>query len=157
MLHQIAAAGDDGLEPADYHLRELMTLLAFVAPVGEPVWADAEAGSRAEDLLTDAFLGLGVDLARGRLEPGALWKAWSPAGVRPGPLPRLADVAIGLPGAAPVRSGAAADTLLAALEGCRPTQPGYRELRGALTDLRNIAATGGWPTVADGPLLRPGD
>ena len=43
------------------------------------------------------------------------------------------------------------------LNGLAPARPAYDDLRRALAQYREFAAAGGWPTVPDGPLLRPGD
>ncbi|MFO7608431.1 MAG: L,D-transpeptidase family protein [Candidatus Krumholzibacteriia bacterium] len=155
LLAAIAAAGQDGLAPADYHLPELTSLLALVTPEGWPVWADAQATRRAEELLTDAFLGLGADLACGRVEPQALWKGWTAPADLPDPRPQLRAVALALPDAAADPDPTAAAAVTAALAACRPGQAGYHELRRALATLERAAARGGWPAVPDGPTLRP--
>ena len=154
LLAAIAAAGEDGLSPADYHLPELTSLLAWVTPGVGPVWADTQAARRAEDLLTDAFLGLGSDLACGRVGPSALWGEWTVSADRPEPLPQLCAAALGMPDAAADPDTAAVRAVTAALAACRPDQPGYSELRRALAELARTVAGGGWPVVPDGPTLR---
>ncbi len=157
LMGLIAAVGADGLDPEAYHLSTLHGLQALADPDGEPAWADAAAALRAESLLTDAFLTLGRDLARGRLDPEGLWDKWQPAAQRADPLPRLLTVLSGLPAAAPDAGTAAADTMAAALVACRPTQAEYQALQQALGRLADITAAGGWPAVEAGPVLHVGD
>lgn len=156
LLVAIAAADQDGLASADYHLPELTSLLALVAPEGWPAWADAEAARRAEELLTDAFLGLGTDLARGRIEPQSLWEGWAAPADLPDPRPQLRAAALALPDAAANPDPAAAATVTAALAACRPGQAGYHGLRSSLAALERTAARGGWPVVPAGATLHPG-
>ncbi|MGD9548403.1 MAG: murein L,D-transpeptidase [Candidatus Krumholzibacteriia bacterium] len=154
LLAAISAAGEDGLVPADYHLAELTGLLAWATPGVGLVWADNQAARRAEDLLTDAFLGLGSDLACGRVGPNALWGEWTVSADRPAPLPQLCAAALDMPDAAAAPDPAAARAVAEALAACRPDQPGYHGLRRALAELARTAAAGGWPVVPDGPNLR---
>ncbi len=51
----------------------------------------------------------------------------------------------------------AEDRVRGELEGLRPPHAGYRRLRAALARHRERAAAGGWPTVPEGPTIRPGD
>jgi murein L,D-transpeptidase YcbB/YkuD len=51
----------------------------------------------------------------------------------------------------------AQDRLAAWLDSLPPPYTGYDALRGALATYRGIAARGGWPTVPDGPDLKPGE
>ena len=157
LLAAIAAAGDDGLIPDDYHMSELAGLLAWVTPGLRPVWVDAQAVRRAEDLLTDAFLGLGSDLACGRVEPHALWEDWTVSAVRPDPMLQLCAAAVELPDAAGAPDPAAARAVAEALAACRPDQQGYHGLRSALAELERTVAGAGWPVVPDGPTLRLDD
>ncbi len=154
---QLACAGADGLDPTAYHLAELTPLLGQTTLSAEPILTNPETSRRAELLFTDAFLALGRDLALGRIDPGTLWEKWVPAADRPDPLPHLQRTLVNLPGASMVRRAGAEASVAAALAACRPDQPGYQKLRSALKSLVARALMGGWPSVDDGELLRPGD
>ncbi len=157
LLDRLAQARGDGLDPAAYHLTELMPLLEQVPSPTETIRTNPETARRAEVLLTDAFLALGRDLARGRIDPGSLWEKWVPEKNRPDPLPRLQQVLVDLPDAATARPAAADSVVVSALNACRPDRGGYPKLREAMLNLARIARSGGWPTVDRGQLLRPGD
>ncbi|MCP5372466.1 MAG: L,D-transpeptidase family protein [Hyphomicrobiales bacterium] len=53
-------------------------------------------------------------------------------------------------------AGAGAADLAAFLDRLAPADPAYADLRAALARYRAVAAGGEWPTLPDGPLLRPG-
>src|SRR5690606_38901998 len=50
----------------------------------------------------------------------------------------------------------AAGDVTAAFAAARPQSPLYGRLREALKAMRAMAAKGAWPTVPDGPALKPG-
>lgn len=135
-LAQLRAAIDDsaadGLNPADF----LATPLA-----------GAETLPRAarEILATEALARLAFTLRYGKANPRRLQPDWNYS--------RLLD------GASPVawiREAIEDDALPSRLAALRPTGTYYQALRAALAELRATAATGDWPTVADGPSLKPG-
>jgi L,D-transpeptidase YcbB len=119
----------DGLNPADYAITSLDSLLHRLSP--------GEAG-RLDSLLTRAFLLYARDLSGGRVTPAAVDTEWTAT-------PQRLDLAAFLNQAA---DGDAA-AVLSAME---PPQPGYRALRAGLMRYREIAERGGWP-VAIGQRL----
>lgn len=142
LLRQVRRAEADGLEPADYHLAALDSLIPRMAQGGE----EDRVRQRADVdlLLTDAFLLLGSHLLHGRLDPESVEPAWTASrdGLDMGGILLTS-----------LRPGA----VEAALERFRPTGPRYQALREELARLRAIAAEGGWETVPGGPTLEPGD
>jgi murein L,D-transpeptidase YcbB/YkuD len=122
-------AGADGLDPDDY--------VPFFLP------ASAHRPEAVEVALTEALLRLTGDLTRGRVDPARVHRDWDAQ-------PRAFDPAL-------VLRRVAGQGAVAAIEAARPPHPGYARLRDALARYRALAAGGGWPTVPDGPLLRPGD
>jgi murein L,D-transpeptidase YcbB/YkuD len=143
----IGRAGEDGLVPLDYHLDVIYDLLARVLkqsakhdplPFDPQLWADLDL------MLTDAFLLMGSHLAAGRVNPETLHGDWK---IKPG----LVDLSAILERA--VSSG----DIEAALARLRPAHRGYTDLREALARLGKLQAAGGWPSVALGETLHPGD
>lgn len=142
-LHRLEAAirrsGQHGLNPADYHLVELVELRARVV---------SERASRREAvdlelLASDAFMVLGSHLLNGRVNPETIDPEW------------LAN-----------RRNAQMDEVLAEalredrIEGMllelAPMQPRYRTMLSAADHLRRLANEGGWPVVAEGQKLEVG-
>ncbi len=131
----IAAAGLDGLDPADYGISRLRGLLAAQTP---------------EDLATlEVGLSLGVirlasDLAAGRLQPSQVDPEHY---IYPEEVDR-ADV---------IRAAAAnAEDIRGFIAGYEPQQDRYRRLKATYARYRAIAGAGGWPAVPEGPTLKPG-
>jgi L,D-transpeptidase YcbB len=144
----LAGTGDQGLRPENYHLDRIDRLLAAAdgdAATGAP--PDAAALARLADLdllLTDGALLCAAHLLAGVVDPVTIHPEWNARR-------RDADLAAFL------ASAIAADDLTGAFARLLPAYPGYRGLGDALARYRRIAADGGWPIVADGPALRPGD
>ncbi len=132
-LRQILSEVDqDGLRPADYPL----------PPLRPPL--DPDSLADFDLALTRTALRYAADLATGRADPAAVDSVWTAA-------PREIDVA-------DVLGGLVDSWRLPALRGTlSPPQPGYARLRTALARYRDIAARGGWPVFANGPVLAPGD
>ncbi|TAN18385.1 MAG: murein L,D-transpeptidase [Rhodanobacter sp.] len=145
-LDQLLAAlrdvATDGLDPQDYALDELQR--------GRAVLVDPRATpqQRAQfDLLaTDACLGALLHLYRGKVDPATLDTHWNFD-------PRQLDQARGLKA---VRDALAQGTVGELFARARPQHPLYGQLRTALAKLREVAAQGGWPAIADGATLKPG-
>lgn len=127
----IERAGDEGLNPDDYHCARLTQ--EKLAPLDR------------ELLATDAFLTLALHLATGKTDPGRLFPGWNFA-------PRVS-----LP-LSPARLAAvlAQGEIDAYLEELLPTD-GYAALREAFRHYRRIARQGGWPALPPGKSLRLGD
>ena len=130
----------DGLTPSDYHLATLERLLQ---ERGKSTSPDLEAD--VDILLTDAIAGM-IDHARyGRVRPVSLNPAWNVD-------PRE--------GAPPLEKAiervAAANSVGEEIEAAKPSHFIYRGLIGALAQLREVSARGGWPTVPPGKSIKPG-
>lgn len=132
LITAVEAARTHGLDPEDYHLSLLQAV--------DPMVADEDA----DQLATDAYLTLAAHLLTGRLDPVSVEPDWT-AGRRG------RDLAAYLQGA--LSSGAITESL----EALAPAQPGYDALRAALARYRALADEGGWPSVDEGPTLRPGE
>ena len=145
LLGEIKQAERDGMRPADYHLAAI-EMLVDAATTALPVDESGQARLLADTdiLLTDAFLLFYVHVAKGRVNPETLHKDWLMAS-------RDIDLRYAM-------AAAESETSLADLfQNEWPDHRGYAGLRAALAEMRRLAAAGGWPTVPEGPTLRPGE
>jgi murein L,D-transpeptidase YcbB/YkuD len=134
---------NDGLDPADYHFEALDKYRAELRRV-KALPPDEQAG--LEVLATDAMM-LGLyHLYLGKVDPEKLSSQWNfsskPVDMERGfqALTRALD------------SGQIRETFQRA----RPQHVWYQRGRERLREYRALAAAGGWPTVPEGPTLKPG-
>jgi len=142
LLAGLASVEGDGLLPEDYQLSQLK------ATVEAPDWADASPQRRAEFEVTatGAYITALVQLARGKVDPVRLDPTWNfdPTAIDPQEGMTLLQTSID------------ERSIDQAFATARPQNPLYAKLRDALAQLRATASEGGWPTVPDGPVLKPG-
>ena len=144
LLATIRESEREGLNPHDYHLAAIESLLSGIRGKrsgGKPF--DPEEGSDLDLLLTDAFLLYGSHLLAGRVNPETLhtdWVAYNP------------DMDL----AALLESALAGDNVATTLRGLLPPHPGYAGLQNALMHYRNLASSGDWPVIPPGENLRKG-
>jgi murein L,D-transpeptidase YcbB/YkuD len=134
---------NDGLDPANYHVDALDRYRAALRSA-KALPPDEQAG--LEVLATDAMM-LGLyHLYLGKVDPEKLSSQWNFAS-------RPVDEERGF--AALTRaldSGQVRETFQRA----RPQHVWYQRGRERLKEYRALAAAGGWPTIPDGPTLKPG-
>ncbi len=130
LLDALNAAGKEGLNPADYHI--------FAMARGR-LPAD-----QLELLLTDAALRYAHDQMSGRFEPRHMDPEWLIAA------PPAADSADALQAALDRHQ------LAQWLDSLPPPHPAYAQLRTALARYRSLAAHDPWPTLGEGPSIKPG-
>jgi L,D-transpeptidase YcbB len=131
----IDAAPEWGLRSADYPLA-----------AESPAAGDERTIARAELMRTAALIRLAAHLHHGKLDPVSYRARDDFAPVEPGfDVRRLLDDALSEP------------ALAALLESLGPRTEIYSQLRAALRNHRAIADAGGWPPIAPGPTLHPGD
>ncbi|HSR42172.1 MAG TPA: L,D-transpeptidase family protein [Longimicrobiales bacterium] len=140
LLSVLRSAVDEGLRPGDYHLPEIDALLRSRSADPED---DLCRRVDAELLLTDAFLVYASHLLQGRVNPERIEPEWIANR-------RGTDFAVVLADALDGRG------ISAAFDALEPREEGYRLLRAALTRLRAVARSGGWPRVPGGESLRAG-
>ena len=128
-----ATADQVGLDPDDYDASTIDGLLSAGTP---------DQRAELELRLSLSLLEITSDLASGRLEPQQV-------------NPELFVYPQEVDPAAVIRDAAGAQDIAAFVAGYEPAQPEYRRLKAALADYRALAAAGGWPTIADGPTLKP--
>jgi murein L,D-transpeptidase YcbB/YkuD len=131
----LIAADVQGLEPADYHIRQIAGLAA----------ADTEVDRVDRDLLiTDALLRYAADVSVGRL--GAQQTDERAAGPEAG----------GFPATLAVAAAGTADELAQFLTALPPRSAEYEALKGKLAELRRLPETDAWLPLPDGPSIHPG-
>lgn len=135
VLRELQRAGEQGLDVENY----LVTPLAQLSAVRDPAKV--------------AELDVLMSLAAARFAHDLGWGITLPSEVDNGndyaARPFAADEVIARLVQAPDAG--------AALRGYEPATFVYRELKQALSELRAVAAAGGWKTASDGPVLRQGD
>ncbi len=142
-LRQVA---EDGLDPGNYHLATLESLIEEVRTAQRkgPRKVRTETLADLEMLLTDAFLLCGSHLVHGQVNPETIQSEWFVKG-------RVEDLA------AVLEKGLRDRDIPGALASLRPRVAVYEGLRKAFRDLRDLAAAGGWPDLPPGPKLVKGD
>jgi L,D-transpeptidase YcbB len=135
---------NDGLDPSDYHLEALQSYRLDVrmkSPLTLQDRADLEL------LATDAFM-LGLyHVYLGKVDPVKLSSQWN---FSQRPTPSFDE------GLQRFSARLAAGEIRQAFDSARPAHVWYQRGRDRLKDYRAIAAAGGWPTLPDGPTLKPG-
>ncbi|KPK71688.1 hypothetical protein AMJ87_06955 [candidate division WOR_3 bacterium SM23_60] len=147
LIDAINDARLEGLEPRDYHLTLLERTRAelqadlqkkFSSPLDQERFADFDL------LITDAFLIYASHLLAGRINPETIDPEWRANR-------READLADVLQKALDTHK--VKETLRELL----PEYPGYWRLRSTLPMYREIAASGGWPVIPEGPAIKKGE
>ncbi|MGE5505113.1 MAG: L,D-transpeptidase family protein [Actinomycetota bacterium] len=95
-------------------------------------------------LVSDALMRFGTDLAIGRVQPQRMYGGMGPE-TRPA-----------FDGQAFLRALAAGKPFAEVAQAVAPSYAGYVRLVQALAHYRTIARAGGWPTIPDGPSIKPG-
>ena len=139
----IEATALDGLSPADYHLGEIRRVQSLIAN-GRVL--DAAARAALDIGLTDSLIRLGYHQRFGKVNPYDLDPDWNFAREFRNRDPALV-----------IQEAIDADSLAGYVENLFPREELYRQLQAYLAKYRDLAASGGWPVVPDGPTLRPGD
>jgi len=148
-VQMIRQSGREGLKPITYHLSIIETLAReLVTDLGRPWGREFSQAQRPEValelLLTDAYFVYGGHALAGQIDPKLLGEEW------------FADrVAVDL--APPLQRALETDNVAVFLSQLRPSHRGYAGLQKAWAYYQDIAARGGWPTIADGPVLQKGD
>ena len=137
---QVLHAADHGLNPNDFHARQLARLVKARAESIDP-----ERAADVEILCTDAMVRLFVTLRFGKLDPSSLDPAWnfSREIEAKDPVDVFNHILV---------TGEVSKSLAAAA----PQNDFYRSLQAALGRYRHIREKGGWPVLPPGPVLKTG-
>ena len=142
LLELVIASSADGLDPADYH-REAVA--RGVATLDEAGTLTPVEQVELDILFTDALVRLAYHERFGKINPYTLDPQWN--------FNRQFDATDPVTALQAVID---APSLRQRLDDLIPRGWFYRAMREALARYRRIVAAGGWPTVPDGPTLRPG-
>jgi murein L,D-transpeptidase YcbB/YkuD len=140
LLAALRASAGDGLDPRDYHVPAIETLMR--AP------ASAQRAADIDLLATDAVIRLAYHLRFGKVDLATVEPDWTFA--------TKAERENAEPPARALENAVEQHRVPAALDALRPTHWIYPALRRALEQYRAIEAAGGWHAVPDGPAPRPG-
>jgi murein L,D-transpeptidase YcbB/YkuD len=145
-LTALLLVDQDGLDPKNYHLVAIGSLLAEIDAAGKKGIRHVQPESLVdlEMLLTDGFLLCGSHLVHGQVNPETIQSEWSIKG-------RVEDLA------AVLEKGLAAKDIPGALDSLRPANSFYRGIRKAYVEYAALADAGGWPGFPPGPKLVRGD
>ncbi|HKI85926.1 MAG TPA: L,D-transpeptidase family protein [Thermoanaerobaculia bacterium] len=143
LLGCLRRAGQEGLEPRDYHLAAIAAGLAREAESSHKV-ASAPSPVELELALSDAFLAYASDLAWGRVDPRAIGEAWGIDAEDLDPA-ALLEQALGGRGVS------------ASFCSLVPEHGDYEELRQALVSYRALEGRGGWPLLPPEFRAAPGE
>ena len=136
----VIAAAEEGLIPADYHLATINAALSGEqTPEGNDYTLDRDI------LFSDALILLGEHILHGKVDRRDVEEK---EGLAAGPRPEV-DVDFYLNA---LRSG----RIAAAMRERAPQHPNYQILKEGLALYKQRAGQGGWPTVPQGPSLKPG-
>jgi murein L,D-transpeptidase YcbB/YkuD len=134
MISAICNSSSDGLNPDDYHIKEIGDLMQKIISSEMP---DVEDANRLDYLLTDSFLLLSSHLSSGKTDPETidpLWKVTKRV-VNPD-LEKIID------------STLERGNISEILQHLIPVHPDYFYLRNALSKYRQLQADGGWKTFS---------
>jgi L,D-transpeptidase YcbB len=130
MIASIHNASQDGLNPDDYHLKEIEDLNDKLATASKVRIEDA---GRLELLLTDSFLLLAFHLSVGKTDPETIYPQWE-----------ISRRNAGLAWDKLVDSVLKGNNITEALQNMTPVHSEYHNLKKALAKYRLIEELGGW-------------
>jgi murein L,D-transpeptidase YcbB/YkuD len=141
LVGAIEATAAEGFDPEDYLLDEVRSVYGeFLAG-----FADPQARSTADILLTEVVIRMGYHQLFGKVNPTTLNADWNFRRDLDGRDPAAMVEEI-------IESRSPAESLMSLV----PRGWLYSGLKRALAEYRRIEANGGWPGIPDGPTLRPG-
>jgi murein L,D-transpeptidase YcbB/YkuD len=142
LIVAIEATAAEGLDPADYYVDDVRVVYEEL----QAGFSDSYARATADILLTEVLIRMGYHQLFGKVNPSTLNADWNFRRDLDG-----RDPAVMVQDILDSRSPA---------EGVMNLVPRgwlYRGLMNALAEYRRIEASGGWPSVPEGPTLMPGD
>jgi murein L,D-transpeptidase YcbB/YkuD len=143
LIRLAESTAEDGLDPSDYHLEALQRVRAGLA-AGQRF--DATERAAIDIGMTDSLIRIGYHRRFGKVNPNDLDPNWNFEREL-----RRRDPAMVF------QDAMDADSLAGYLDRTFPRDELYRRMQAYLLQYRDLAASGGWPRVPDGPTLRPGD
>ncbi|MDH3989726.1 MAG: L,D-transpeptidase family protein [Gammaproteobacteria bacterium] len=142
LIAVIRATEDDGLDPSDYHLEQIE--YAYNELLGGRL-TEATEWAPQDLILTDSLIRLGYHQLFGKVNPYTLDPNWN----------FRREMNDGDPATA-IQDAIDSPSLAEHLKTLFPRGWVYEEFKAGLARYREIAASGGWPIIPEGPTLRPG-
>jgi murein L,D-transpeptidase YcbB/YkuD len=143
LLDAVCTIREDGLDPQDYHLKELLLYQKATRTTGNN---DHWLSTDFDILLTDSFIRLIYHLYFGKVDPATLHPGWNLFRQLNNRNPARIILEI-------IQGGAIRSTI----DSLRPKNPEYLRLKTALAQYRKIQSNGGWAPIPKGDILRKGD
>lgn len=134
---------DDGLNPEDYHLKELLLYHRAIQAIGQ---GDPWLSTDFDLLLTDSFIRLAYHMYFGKVDPATLNPGWNLSRQFKDRNPAKVILEI-------IDAG----SIKATIDSLKPQNPAYLRLKAALSKYRKIELNGGWAPIPEGTVLRKGD
>jgi len=135
LLQVLEGSSYDGLNPEDYDIKAIRTLMEL---------SDPEALAELDLRLSLSLMQFLSDLGSGRTEPSALD-------------PELFVYPRDIDKAQAIKEAADSDDISVFVGRYRPRQVDYWRLKGVLANYRAMARVGGWPKVDEGPIFDAGE
>lgn len=143
LIQLLNDANRHGLNKNNYHIPAINKRLdRLKAPLNESEHLVLSVD--LDLLLSDAFLSYGTHLVQGQVNPRSLQSKWDTSRRATDMVKILTDAIHN-------------DTIEPSLKALMPAHSGYQSLLRALAEYREIKDRGGWPSVKEGPNLRPND
>jgi murein L,D-transpeptidase YcbB/YkuD len=142
LLDDIGSIAEDGLDPEDYHLSELLVLKLRLDENKSP---DPSLMADYDILLTDSLVRLCYHLQFGKVDPESLDPTWNMSRQVHNKNPVEA-----------IEKRLRTGSLAAGLKNIRPKMEYYHRLKSVLKKYRAIQDAGGWARVPEDSTLKPG-
>ena len=142
LLTDVGRIAEDGLDPEDYHLSQLLVLKLRLDESKSP---DPSLLADYDILLTDSLVRLCYHLQFGKVDPESLDPAWNMTWQVHNKNPVAA-----------IEKRLRTGSLAEGLKRIRPRNDYYHLLKAVLKKYRDIQDAGGWETVPEGLTLKPG-
>jgi murein L,D-transpeptidase YcbB/YkuD len=142
LINDLGSIAEDGLNPEDYHLSQLLVLKLLLDGNKSP---DRSLLVDYDILLTDSLVRLCYHLQFGKVDPESLDPAWNMSRQVHNKNPVAA-----------IEKRLQTASLAEGLMNIRPKIENYQWLKSVLKKYRDIQEAGGWETVPEGPTLKLG-
>jgi murein L,D-transpeptidase YcbB/YkuD len=142
LINDLGSVAEDGLNPEDYHLSQLLVLklrLDGNNSPGRSLLVDYDI------LLTDSLVRLCYHLQFGKVDPESLDPAWN-----------MSRQVYNKNPVAAIEKRLHTTSLAEGLKNIRPKIRNYQWLKSVLKKYRKIREAGGWETLPEGPTLKLG-